>query len=71
MPYRLATSLFETGAGQGNRTLVVNLEGFSSTIELDLLNASQVLPTLGRYFRDKSERTSFGVGLMLTGFTGG
>src|SRR2546421_6088303 len=30
-----ATQLFEiTGAGEGNRTLVVSLEGFCSTIEL-------------------------------------
>src|SRR4051812_26950083 len=30
----LAIRSTETGAGEGNRTLVISLEGFSSTIEL-------------------------------------
>src|SRR5690606_38774140 len=33
-PRRLRASDLKTGAGEGNRTLVLSLEGFSSTIEL-------------------------------------
>jgi hypothetical protein len=34
MPHVLRHVQLETGAGEGNRTLVISLEGFSSTIEL-------------------------------------
>ncbi len=35
---RNPTTLSRSGAGEGNRTLVLSLEGFSSTIELHPLN---------------------------------
>jgi hypothetical protein len=38
--YADSIAIFITGAGEGNRTLVVSLEGFCSTIELHPLNTT-------------------------------
>ncbi len=65
MPRKLrntARPTFETGAGEGNRTLVISLEGFSSTIELHPRgppNSLSLLKPLKLWWRglDSNQRT--------------